>query len=120
MRSGLIVLIVALALTSFIYGFRKSAGAIPSAQTAGFKSDELNANRPVDQTSPATPPKVDFHTQIKPILEARCQGCHFPGGKMYQRLPFDRPETIKTLGEKLFTRLKDEPQRRVIREFLAQ
>ncbi|MEP6741193.1 MAG: hypothetical protein ABJB61_01745 [bacterium] len=38
---------------------------------------------------------------------------------MYQRLPFDRPETIKTLGEKLFTRIKDENDRKVIREFLA-
>jgi uncharacterized membrane protein len=64
--------------------------------------------------------KVDFATQIKPILEARCQPCHFNGGKVYQRLPFDRPETIKTLGTKLFTRLKDENERRVIREFLAQ
>ena len=39
---------------------------------------------------------------------------------MYQRLPFDRPETIKTLGSKLFTRLKDEKERQLIRQFLAQ
>jgi hypothetical protein len=39
---------------------------------------------------------------------------------MYQRLPFDRPETIKTLGTKLFTRLKDESEQRLIREFLSQ
>jgi hypothetical protein len=39
---------------------------------------------------------------------------------MYERLPFDRPETIRTLGNKLFTRIKDESERRVIREFLAQ
>ncbi len=64
--------------------------------------------------------KVDFATQIRPILESRCQPCHFPGGKVYQRLPFDRPETIKTLGTKLFTRIKDENERRLIREFLAQ
>jgi hypothetical protein len=31
-----------------------------------------------------------------------------------------QPQTIKTLGEKLFTRLKDEHDRRVMREFLAQ
>jgi hypothetical protein len=120
MRISLIVLVLALASTSMLYGWRKAARAIPSGQTAAVGLDEPRANRPADQTSPATPPKVDFHTQIKPILEARCQGCHFTGGKMYQRLPFDRPETIKTLGEKLFTRLKDEHDRRVIREFLAQ
>jgi hypothetical protein len=39
---------------------------------------------------------------------------------MYERLPFDRPETIKQLGTKLFTRIKDEHEQRLIREFLAQ
>jgi hypothetical protein len=70
--------------------------------------------------SATAPAKVDFPTQIRPILEARCQPCHFSGGKVYQHLPFDRPETIKTLGTKLFTRIKDENERRLIRDFLAQ
>ncbi len=39
---------------------------------------------------------------------------------MYKQMPFDRPETIKTLGAKLFTRIKDENERRVIHDFLAQ
>jgi hypothetical protein len=39
---------------------------------------------------------------------------------MYQRLPFDRQETINSLGTKLFTRIKDEKERSLIREFLAQ
>jgi hypothetical protein len=64
--------------------------------------------------------KVDFTTQIKPILEGRCQPCHFSGGKVYQKMPFDRAETIKTLGTKLFTRIKDENERRLISDFLAQ
>jgi hypothetical protein len=61
-----------------------------------------------------------FESQVKPILEAQCKPCHFPGGAQYQRLPFDRPETIKKLGTKLFTRIKKEDDRRVIREFLAE
>jgi hypothetical protein len=69
-------------------------------------------------TAPAAQP-VDFKTQIRPILEQRCQPCHFPGGKMYERLPFDRPETIVKLGTKLFTRIRDEKQRELIRQFLA-
>ena len=72
---------------------------------------------PTQQRHPA---RVDFPTQIKPILEARCQPCHFSGGKVYDKMPFDRPETIKTLGTKLFTRIKDENERRLIRDFLAQ
>lgn len=64
--------------------------------------------------------KVDFNTQIRPLLESRCTPCHFAGGKVYERMPFDRPETIKRLGTKLFTRLKDENEQRLIREFLSQ
>ena len=69
-------------------------------------------------TAPAAPP-VDFQTQIRPILEQRCQPCHFAGGKMYEHLPFDRPATIVKLGTKLFTRIRDEKQRELIRQFLA-
>jgi len=39
---------------------------------------------------------------------------------MYQRLPFDRPETIKTLGTKMFTRIKDEKERQLLRDFFAE
>ncbi len=39
---------------------------------------------------------------------------------MYERLPFDRPETIRQLGQKLSTRIKDESSQATIRAFLAQ
>jgi hypothetical protein len=74
-------------------------------------------------SSPAPQPKaqpVDFETQVRPILEARCQPCHFTGGKMYKQLPFDRPQTIRTLGTKMFTRIKDEREQGILRAFLAQ
>lgn len=75
---------------------------------------------PVDAYGVALPRQVEFGRQIQPILVARCMPCHFPGGSMYERLPFDQPTTIHTLGEKLFPRIKDENERRLIREFLAQ
>jgi hypothetical protein len=64
--------------------------------------------------------KVDFGTDVKPILEKNCKPCHFSGGTMYASLPFDHPETIRKLGTKLFTRIKDENDRRPIRDFLNQ
>jgi len=63
---------------------------------------------------------VSFETQIRPILEKRCQPCHFANGKMYEKMPFDRPQTIRTLGEKIFTRIKDPKEQAVLRAFLAQ
>jgi len=67
-----------------------------------------------------TAKKPDFNNEIKPIFQARCQPCHFQGGQVYDRMPFDKPETITRLGTKLFTRLKDEKEQRPIREFLAE
>lgn len=39
---------------------------------------------------------------------------------MYARLPFDRPTTIRDLGVRLFSRIKDEQEQALIRIFLAQ
>jgi hypothetical protein len=64
--------------------------------------------------------RPSFASDIRPILKSCCQPCHFQGGKMYEKLPFDKPETITKLGTKLFTRIKDEEQQRVIREFLSE
>jgi hypothetical protein len=61
-----------------------------------------------------------FASDIRPILESSCQPCHFQGGQMYEKLPFDKPETITKLGTKLFTRIKSEDEQRVIREFLSE
>lgn len=65
-------------------------------------------------------PRVDFAQDVRPILESRCRPCHFEGGRMYARLPFDRAETIRTLGDRLFTRIKTEDEQALIRRFLAQ
>ena len=88
---------------------KRDAVSVPAA-TAPAEVDPAKVN----------PARVDFATQVRPILEARCQPCHFAGGKVYEHLPFDRPATIIKLGTKLFTRIKDENERRLIRAFLSQ
>ncbi|HVT15914.1 MAG TPA: hypothetical protein VHQ90_06980 [Thermoanaerobaculia bacterium] len=83
---------------------------------------------PMHVSGPAAPPAprasasdgADFAASVRPLLEARCQPCHFPGGKVYGTLPFDRAATILRLREKLFTRIKDERERQAIRDFLAR
>lgn len=73
--------------------------------------------------SPApTPPgqSLDFTRDVRPILESKCRPCHFAGGRMYDRLPFDRAETVHQLGTRLFTRIKAENEQAVIRQFLSQ
>ena len=91
---------------------RPDAAKVDSAK---FDSTSISATAPPAKTGT----KPDFDKEIKPILESRCQPCHFQGGKVYDKLPFDRPETITKLGTKMFTRIKDEKEQRLIREFLA-
>ena len=75
---------------------------------------------PAAAATASTKAHVDFDTQVKPILRAKCMPCHFSGGQMYDRLPFDKPETIRKLGTKLFTRIKEQEERRLIEDFLTQ
>jgi len=71
-------------------------------------------------TPSAPKARVDFDTQLKPIFQSKCMPCHFSGGQMYDRLPFDKPATIRKLGTRLFTRIKEDNDRRLIEDFLTQ
>jgi hypothetical protein len=96
-----------------------SFGLIALAVFLALHSDKRRATAR-ETTSIASPVKHDFEREIKPILQARCQPCHFQGGKVYDKLPFDKPATITRIGTKLFTRIKDEKEQKLIREFLAE
>jgi hypothetical protein len=96
-----------------------SLGLIAFAVILGLHSDTRHAT--ARETSyVASTAKHDFEKEIKPIFQARCQPCHFQGGQVYDRMPFDKPATITRLGTKLFTRIKDEKEQKLIREFLAE
>lgn len=88
------------------------------------KVDEPASPEPAAQAPTFLPPThdgpVDFQSQILPMLVNRCSPCHFPGGKMYSRLPFDRASTIQQLGTKLFTRIERPEEQEIILRFLAQ
>src|SRR5262245_32663655 len=98
-----------------IAGFKTCNGTKPNALTESTTA----MNKPTSPTQ-ALAERPTFASDIKPILQSRCQPCHFQGGQMYEKLPFDKPETITKLGTKLFTRIKNEDQQRVIREFLSE
>ena len=108
MRAGLLILAVSVPLT---VGACRHANALNSHPGSPALATLSVLSRPA---------KPDFETEIKPIFQARCQPCHFQGGQVYDKMPFDRPETITRLGTKLFTRIKDEKERQKIREFLDQ
>jgi hypothetical protein len=114
MRIGLLILVLVTAFGYNLCGRAASDAAVPSLSQSSMP-------KPTSPNPAVTlPTKVDFATQVRPMLEQRCTPCHFAGGTMYQRLPFDRSETIKSLGTKLFSRIKGENEQYLIRQFLSQ
>src|SRR2546429_5509225 len=107
-RAGVLILVMVLTISMGSCGrsTRNASLVNPSMFMASFSS--------------STNGSPDFEKEIKPIFQSRCMPCHFQGGKVYDKLPFDKPETITRLGTKLFTRIKDEKEQRLIREFLNQ
>lgn len=109
MRVMLVVVAVALLLLESGGNAKPAYSTHPSAAVAQA-SASTSAQRA----------RVDFDSQIKPMLQSKCMPCHFSGGQMYERLPFDKPATIRKLGTRLFTRIREEDKRRLIEDFLAQ
>jgi len=112
MRVGFLILALAV-------GFGLAICGRIGLRAAAIQQSTLSSEK-VALAASSDSAKIDFAKQIRPIMEARCQPCHFSGGVMYQRLPFDKAETVVKLGTKLFARIKDENQKRLIREFLSQ
>ena len=63
---------------------------------------------------------IDFSTKIQPIFVNHCSPCHFTGGKMYERLPFDKEVTIVTNGEAILRRIRDEKESELIKQYIQQ
>ena len=59
-----------------------------------------------------------FHKHVLPLLQMNCNPCHFPGGKVYKRLPFADYKTVASLGKKLNTRLKQKQQQAIINRWV--
>jgi hypothetical protein len=98
-----------------IGGFKTCNGTKPNA----LAKSSSTMNKPTTSTQTLAQ-RPTFASDIRPILQSSCQPCHFQGGQMYEKLPFDKAETITKLGTKLFTRIKNADQQRVIREFLSE
>ncbi len=62
---------------------------------------------------------IDFASQVQPILVKNCSPCHFTGGKMYDKLPFDKDTTIINHQATVLKRIKGD-ENTLIRSFIAQ
>ena len=83
------------------------AAPVPSAEPAPAREAE------------GAPPDV-FAAEVAPLLARRCAPCHNPGGKMYERLPFDDPATVASHPEGILKRLKDPDEHALIERWIAE
>jgi hypothetical protein len=63
---------------------------------------------------------LSFTKQIQPIFIKNCSPCHFPGGKLYTKLPFDDPHTILSHESGIMKRIKNPEEISTIKEFIRQ
>jgi hypothetical protein len=68
---------------------------------------------------PAPEPREVFAQTVQPILARTCAPCHAPGGKMYDRLPFDKPEVVRDNREGILRRLKVPDDREAVERWLG-
>jgi hypothetical protein len=71
-------------------------------------------------TTADTVKRISFESEVEPILRARCVPCHFPGGKMFERMPFDQPATVLDHKDGILKRIKDETEAKKILDFIDQ
>ena len=74
-----------------------------SISVAAHSSPRRSREQDKDKPKPVT-----FTANIAPLLAAKCQPCHFKGGKVFDKLPFDQYQTVVKIAPRLHTRLKGE------------
>jgi hypothetical protein len=62
---------------------------------------------------------INFTSQVQPILIRNCSPCHFTGGKMYERMPFDKDTTIIHHETGVLKRIKGD-ENALIKTFISQ
>jgi hypothetical protein len=87
-------------------------------QTSHFQNTNKNSVSPPGVSEQIY--NIDFEKEIKPIFVKNCSPCHFPGGKMYDKLPFDKDTTIFNHSASILKRIKNEAENTLLKEFILQ
>jgi len=116
-------------LTLSLLSFLALAHDCPTRQ----RSDEQQVSKPESPASmsPAVAPSAaapapaeskeatdPFRGTVRPVLLSRCAPCHEPGGKMYEKLPFDDGKVVASHSEGILRRLKGD-DRAALERWLA-
>src|SRR5438876_6976185 len=102
----------ALAVTlAALFHTRDCAGTPPSGTRAA--ASPAATAPPTALPSPSPPPAPTaipdlFAGAVRTILKTHCAPCHEPGGRLYDRLPFDDVRVVSSHSPGILRRLKGE------------
>jgi hypothetical protein len=84
--------------------------ALPGRGCDGESAPPETSSTPVAvAASPTATPAPDlFLTSVRPMLAQKCAPCHEPGGKLYEKLPFDNRVVVAEHAPGMMKRLKGE------------
>jgi hypothetical protein len=87
-----------------------------------YESNKTDTQETIAPNNIIFPDTSFFKLKIQPILVSHCMPCHFTGGKMYEKMPFDNPATILKPEFKngLLRRIKEEKENALIRQFIEE
>ncbi|NOT52639.1 MAG: hypothetical protein HOP10_15355 [Chitinophagaceae bacterium] len=61
---------------------------------------------------------INFTAHIVPLLQKKCSPCHFEGGKMYGKMPFDRVATLIIHQAGILKRFSNENEKALLDKFI--
>jgi len=86
---------------------------------AGLNGSSGNNKRSVSKNH-FSADSIHFTSQVKPILQKNCSPCHFTGGKMYDKMPFDDPKTLLEHRAGIMKRIKNEEENQILKQFIEE
>jgi hypothetical protein len=99
--------------------------ASPLAPSPAATPPPSTAAPPLMPAAPAATPAagpegpVSFEASVKPLLARTCTPCHVPGGRMYERLPFDHADVVLAHKDGILRRLKNPDDHQLLERWLA-
>jgi hypothetical protein len=84
------------------------------------KSAVEDSKTEITPTSVQTKPALKGFEPVKQMLSTNCSPCHNPGGKMYERLPFDNPEVVRAHSGPISKRLDKPEDKRLLEDWLSE
>jgi hypothetical protein len=91
--------------------------------SAGLCCCISNATKPggeANRIASYMPDTVNYNTEVLPVLQKNCSPCHFTGGKMYEKMPFDNSLTILSHEAGVLKRFNNKPEADLIKQFIQQ